>query len=125
MPDREPRYAVPLTAHLIPSRSVRQGHMRGRVGWMMSRASERSQPANRPLVLALVLTMAGGSVTAVGSVVDVPVLVGLSGLVLFLGGVLVALVLAYREARANKVSVLRAVGRAIKAGTRWFFYFMP
>lgn len=91
----------------------------------MSRASERSEPANRPLVLALVLTMVGGSVTAVGSVVDMPVLIGLSGLVLFLGGVLVALVLAYREARASNVSVLRAVGRAIKAGFQWIFMFLP
>jgi hypothetical protein len=91
----------------------------------MSRASECSKPANWPLALALVLTFVGGSVTGLASVVDMPLPVELSALALFLGGVVVALVLAYREARTGQVSVLRAIGRALKAGVAWFFFFLP
>lgn len=90
----------------------------------MSRAVERSEPANWPLALALMLSLVGGLATAVADVVDLPALVGDLALAMLLGGVLVALVLAFREARAGQVSVPRAIGRALKTGIRWFFFFL-
>ena len=90
----------------------------------MSKATERSEPANWPLVLALVLSGVGGLATAVLEFVDGPVSVGLLALGLLFGGALVVLFLAYREARTGEVSVPRAIGRALKTGIRWFFFFV-
>ena len=90
----------------------------------MSKATERSEPANWPLVLVLVLSGVGGLATAVLEFVDMPVSVGLLALSLLFGGALVALFLAYREARTGEVSVPRAIGRALKTGIRWFFFFV-
>ena len=90
----------------------------------MSRAAEQSETANWPLALALVLSVVGGLATAAADVVDMPAPVGLFALTLLLGGVLVALVLAFREARAGQVSVPQALGRALKAAIRWFFLFL-
>lgn len=85
---------------------------------------QKAMPANWPLALALVLMLVGGLATAVSNVVDVPATVGLSALALLLGGALFALVLAYREARVSQVSMPRAIGRALKTGIGWFFYFL-
>jgi len=90
----------------------------------MSKTTERSEPASWPLVLALVLSLVGGLATAVLELFDVPVIVGLLALALLFGGALVALFLAYREARAGEVSVPQAIGRALKTGIRWFFSFL-
>jgi hypothetical protein len=89
-----------------------------------ARRRQKAIPANWPLALALVLMLVGGVATAVSDVVDVPATVGLLVLALFFGGALVALVLAYREARASHVSMPRAIGRALKTGLGWFFYFL-
>lgn len=85
---------------------------------------QKAMPANWPLALALVLMLVGGLATAVSDVVDVPATVGLLALALLSGGALVALVLAYLEARAGQVSMPRAIGRALKTAIGRFFYFL-
>ena len=91
----------------------------------MSSEADGSATARWPLALAVVLTMVGGLTTGVADAFDVPLVVGVSGLALFLGGVVVAFALAYRGARASHVSLLRAFGQAFKLGIRWFFFFLP
>jgi hypothetical protein len=90
----------------------------------MGKATERPEPASWPLVLALVVSLVGGLTVAVSDVVDAPVTVGLLALALLFGGAMVALALAYRQARAGQVSVPRAIGRALKTGISWFFSFL-
>jgi hypothetical protein len=86
----------------------------------MSSKADRPTPANWRLALALVLMIVGGIAGFVADLVDLPVPVLACALTLFLGGGVVASVLAYQDARAGQVSVPRAIGRALKMAFGWF-----
>ncbi|TAK68675.1 MAG: hypothetical protein EPO13_11345 [Actinomycetota bacterium] len=77
------------------------------------------------LFVALVFTMVAVVVTIVGYLVAIPAAVAWAAVASFAGGVVIAAVLAYRDARATGVSIPRAVGRAIRLGGRWIVEFMP
>jgi hypothetical protein len=73
------------------------------------------------LALALVLLTVGGIAGLVADLVDLPFPAFVPAVTLFLvAGVFVS-VLAFRAARVEQVSVLRAIGRALKMAFGWFF----
>lgn len=65
------------------------------------------------LALALVLLVVGGIAGLVADLVDLPFPVFVCAVALFLLAVVFASVFAFQDARADHVSVLRAIGRAL------------
>jgi hypothetical protein len=87
----------------------------------MSSKSTGPPGADWRLALALVLLIVGGIAGLIADFVDLPSPVFVSAVTLFLvAGVFVS-VLAFRAARVEQVSVLRAFGRALKMAFGWFF----
>jgi len=74
---------------------------------------------------AAALTMAGGVVGVVADIADLPLWLGLAGLALFVIGTVLAVSGAFRLARRNGTTVVRALARALKAGFKWLWYYMP
>lgn len=87
----------------------------------MSRRPTGQPGADWRLALALVLLTVGAIAGLIADFVDLPFAALVSAVTLFLvAGVFVS-VLAFRAARVEKVSVLRAIGRALKMAFGWFF----
>ena len=74
---------------------------------------------------AAALTMAGGVVGVVADIADLPLWLGLAGLALFVVGTMLAVSVAFRVARRNGTTVVRALARALKTGFKWLWYYMP
>jgi len=85
----------------------------------------RDLPGTKTLVVAILLTVAGGLILAGGYVVDVDPRVLLAGLVMWAVGALVVLGLAIRVARASGSSWLAALGHGIRIAFRWAWEFFP
>ena len=86
--------------------------------------SER--PAGTPwLAAAVLLTVAGAVVGVVEAFVDLPLWLGLAGLAAFAVGTVTAVWLAFAKARRDGISVVRALGRALKTGFKWLWEFAP
>jgi hypothetical protein len=73
-------------------------------------------------VLAACALMIGGLLTLIPGVPPTIVVVGLLG---FAVGLVLVLVLSFRQARLARVSVARAFGRAMKDGLRAVWQFAP
>ena len=88
----------------------------------MSSGSERPVPAEWRLSLALLLMLVGMLAGVVAELFDLPFGALTGAVALFAAGGVCASVLAYRDARAGQISVLRAIGRALKMAFGWIFF---
>lgn len=87
----------------------------------MSRKLAGQPPADWHLALALVLLIVGGIAGLVADLVDLPFPFLVCAVTLFLVAGVFASVLVFQDARTDHVSVLRAIGRALKMALGWFF----
>jgi hypothetical protein len=87
----------------------------------MSRNLAEQPRAEWRLALALVILIVGGIAGLIADLVELPFPVFVCAISLFLVAGAFASVLAYQDARDGHVSVLRAIGRALKTALGWFF----
>lgn len=87
----------------------------------MSKNLTEQPPAEWRLALALVFLIVGFIAGLIADLVKLPLPVFVCAITLFLVAGVIASVLAYQDARDGHVSVLRAIGRALKTALGWFF----
>ena len=87
----------------------------------MSSKSTGQPEANWHLALALVLLVVGGIAGLVADLVDLPFPFFVCAVTLFLVAGVFASAFAFQDARAEHVSILRAIGRALKMSLGWIF----
>lgn len=79
----------------------------------------------RGVFVALSLSLLGGIAIFAAYFTALPISVLLLGVLLFVGGMALAVTLAYREARRDGLSVARALARGVRRGLRWLFELLP
>jgi hypothetical protein len=76
------------------------------------------------VLLALLLAVVGGLIAALADFVSYPPWLAATGALAFVLGVGTAMVIAYRDARRNRISIIRSLGRSLRTAGRWIFELM-
>ena len=84
--------------------------------------SSSTSPA---LLGAMLTTLAGGIVLLFAFAIELPIAVLAIGLLLFVAGTVLAIVLAYWDARRSGTTVLRAIGRTFRFAFKWLLMMLP
>ncbi len=84
-----------------------------------------SAKTTRAAVLAVLLAAVSFLISVIGYFAKLPAALILIAAALFVGSILLACILTFREARATGTPFWRALGETIRTAGRWILVFMP